>query len=142
MNRRASPRLLMCVLLAWQLGAGAWLEAAPLAAVTHPQSMHAGTTHAGPTHAHPNPCAEQGGAARRGAPPGAVASHGSANCDASQAGSDCCVQAACSSDCAGLSAVAVARSAAPRAVPDHPAVIDIVAPRIEPRVVEFLRPPI
>ena len=131
MNRRVIVRLLLPMLLIGQPGSVALAHASPVEA-----SVPAATS------------GQAGHCARRNGTAGAHVRHGA---EAAPSGShdrgppgvtDCRTHSTCTCDCAGTNAVPVTCSAAPRALPDHPAVIGVAVPPIERRIVEFLRPPI
>ena len=119
------------MLLIGQPGTAALVHAAPVEAsvsgVTSTPSGH---------------CARRNRAAlERGQHGDAVPSH-AADDPAPASNTDCRTHSTCSCDCTGTSAVAVVRSDAAHVIPDHPAVVEIAAPRTDKRIVELLRPPI
>ncbi len=131
MNKSIIARLLLPVLLLAQPGAAALGHAAPVEA-SDSGAMSAPAGH----------CARSKHvSAVRGQHGDAVPSHG-ADDPAPAPNTGCRAHSTCTCDCTGTSAIAIVRSDAAHAIPDHPAVIGIVAPRIEKRVVELLRPPI
>jgi hypothetical protein len=130
MNRQVIARLLLPVLLLGQPGGAALAHAIPV-----------GASASGAASAQAGHCAHRSEAAGAAQGAGTAASSHGAD-DYAPPGSDCRAHASCSCDCAGASAIAAVRSDAPQIIPDHPAVIGIVAPRMAKRVVELLRPPI
>ena len=130
MKRRLMSRVLLAVLLVWQVEAATIVHAMPVA-----PTITTGTASHGSHCAHKEPT---GHAPASGQATSAthVSHHGTPS------ERDCCAHSACVCACAGLAAVPFEDSYSLPVVPDHPAVKTFVAPRIEARAFEFFRPPI
>ena len=129
MARLTKLRLLLAVLLVWQLGTGTWVHASPLSAVG-PSGLPASAAHCS-SHHHATP-AQQAGDTRS-----ADSEDGNYPSDTQ----DCCTQGTCACDCIGA-ALPPAVNVVAKVTPDHQTLVAFVIASFTRRVSTVFRPPI
>lgn len=129
MQRRVISRLFLCLLLLWQLGAGAWLHAAPMGT----PSFSASAAHADSCAGHPH--------LRISGHTGGNSIHTGTHHHTPPVKDSCCAHSGSLCDCTG-NALMSAPVEKRQVTPNHPIVIDFAAPLVERRVDLLFRPPI